>query len=252
MPKYNKKMNDTHGTNMSSIRKGKLYGIGIGPGDPELITLKAKRILDSVGTIFVPVKNMSESSTALSIVSKVIDLTGKNIVKVLFSMEGGREDFLAYGKEASSVIIRTLDPGNDAAMITLGDVSIYSTYMYLNGYIENEGYDTEIVPGVTSFSCSAALAKVPLMLGDEGLAVIPSLKNRKMAEAAMDNFDNVVVMKSGKSMDGIAEMMIERGIPRENAVVISRAGMDGQYIGPLMDGKEFNYFTTTIVKKVMK
>jgi precorrin-2/cobalt-factor-2 C20-methyltransferase len=235
---------------MTDRKKGKLYGIGIGPGDPELITLKAKRILDEVRTVFVPVKGMDEGSTALSIVSGAVDLTQKNIVKVRFSMEGGKEDFLACGKEASSVVIAALDSGCDAAMITLGDVSVYSTYMYLSGYVESKGYETEIIPGVTSFSCAAALAKVPLVLGDEGLVIVPSLKNRKMAEAAMDNFENIVVMKSGKSMDRISEMMATRGIPRENAVVISRAGMDGQYIGPLIEGEELNYFTTTIVKKV--
>ena len=229
-------------------KKGKLYGIGIGPGDPELITVKAKRILNEVPVIFVPVKDAGGDSTALSIISKIIDTGGKSIMDVVFSMEGGREDFLACGRTAASVVTGVLDSGRDAAMITLGDVSLYSTYMYLNGYIREGGYETEIIPGITSFSNASALTGIPLAMGDEGLAVIPaSLMHH--ADTLLRCLGNVAVMKAGGIMNEILELLDERGVPPENATVVSRAGMDGEYIGQIDAKRHFSYFTTVLIKR---
>ncbi|MDR2866008.1 MAG: precorrin-2 C(20)-methyltransferase [Methanomassiliicoccaceae archaeon] len=229
---------------------GKLYGIGIGPGDPGLLTLKAKEILDRTGTIVCPVKKEGEASTALEIVRKAVNISGKRIVPLVFAMEGGREQFEECGRKAGDVLMDILSKGEDAAVITLGDVSVYSTYMYLDGYVSSKGFETEIIPGVTSFSYAAALAKIPLMLGDEGLAVITP-KGRSI-EHALEGFENIVVMKSGKHMKEMSAAMTARGIPHENAVVVSRAGMEGQHIGVIDERREFNYFTTTIIKKVMR
>jgi len=229
---------------------GKLYGVGIGPGDPGLMTIKAKEILDGVKHIVAPVKKAGEESTALNIVLKCVDIKGKEIHDLVFTMEGGRAQFEECGRAAGDAIMKILSEGEDAAMISLGDISVYSTYMYLSGYVESNGYETEIIPGVTSFSYAAALAKVPLVLGDEGLAVITPRSG--LIPRAVKDFDNVVVMKSGGSMAEMRKEMEKNGIPAENAYVISRAGMDGQYIGPMDEGKEFNYFTTTIIKKVRR
>ena len=228
--------------------KGKLFGIGIGPGDPGLMTLRSKEILERVRHIIAPVKKEGDDGTALKIISKNIDVGKKQVHKLIFPMEGGSEQFAEYGRAAGDEIIKILRRGEDVAMITLGDVSVYSTYMYLNGYVAGHGFETEVIPGITSFTNAAALAGIPLMLGNEGLAVIPAAKADSLAEI-LDLFENVVIMKAGKLMEKIKEIMDKRGIPVENAVVVSRAGMDNEYIGPIDSGRDFNYFTTVILKR---
>ncbi|MBR2254298.1 MAG: hypothetical protein IJ856_00530 [Candidatus Methanomethylophilaceae archaeon] len=122
--------------------------------------------------------------------------------------------------------------------------------MYTNDEVKKRGYETEIIPGIPSFCHGAALANIPLMIGNEGLAIVPVAKeNTALLSNALDNFDNVVVMKAFKSMDLIQELMGGRGIPLSKATVISNVGMEGEYVGPMEEGREYGYFTTVIIKK---
>jgi len=229
--------------------KGKLYGVGIGPGDPGLITIRAKDLIETTKNIIVPVKNVGESSTALDIVKKAIDLSGKNIIPLKFEMDGGKDNFVKCGISAGDEIVKTLSEGEDAVMITLGDVSIYSTYMYLNDHIRKLGFETEIIPGVPSFSHAAALSGTPLVLNNESLIIMPGTSGIAEIKKAIEGNGNVVIMKSGGYMKDIIRIMKENNIPLEKAKVVSRAGMDGQYIGSLDPNRDFNYFTTTIIRK---
>ena len=168
----------------------------------------------------------------------------------LFSMDPDDSVREKCRQEAMDKMCKLLDNGEDIAMVTLGDVGVYSTYMYIDRDIAERGYSTEVVPGIPSFCHGAALAGIPLMIGDEGLAVVPMAKgNTKLLEAALDGFDNVVVMKAFKSIPVLIDMMSARGIPVENAVVVSNVGMDGEYIGPMDPKREYGYFTTVIIKK---
>lgn len=229
---------------------GKLYGIGVGPGDPGLLTLKAKRILDECGVIAYPVRRPGEGSTAFDIVSRAVDVSEKSIEEFLFSMDPDDSVRERCRAEAMEKMCRLLDNGEDIAMVTLGDVGVYSTYMYIDREIEARGYETEVVPGIPSFCHGASLARIPLMIGNEGLAVVPVAKeNRGLLRSAMESFDNVVVMKAFKSMPEIAAVMAECGIPAESAMVVSNVGMEDQYVGPMDADREYGYFTTVIVKK---
>ena len=143
-----------------------------------------------------------------------------------------------------------LDQGNDIAMVTLGDVGVYSTYMYIDQEIRERGYETDIVPGIPSFCHGASVAGLPLMIGNEGLAIVPVAKeNSQLLGNSLDNFDNIVVMKAFKSIPMIAKMMDERGIDRSKATVISNVGMPGEYVGPMDLTREYGYFTTVLIKK---
>lgn len=229
---------------------GKLYGIGVGPGDPGLLTLRAKEILDKCGVIAYPVRKVGEGSTAFDIIKQVVDVSEKSVEEFLFDMNPDDSVRERCREEAMAKMCRLLDNGEDIAMVTLGDVGVYSTYMYINDEIEARGYETEVVPGIPSFCHGAALARVPLMIGNEGLAVVPVAKeNSRLLRDALENFDNVVVMKAFKSMPEIAAMMDELGIPREGAVVVSNVGLDGEYIGPMDTERSYGYFTTVIIKK---
>ena len=170
---------------------GKLYGIGVGPGDPELLTLKAKRILDMADVIAVPVKEAGEASTALEIIRPVVKLSGRECMEVVFQMHPDEEKRRRCRQEACQRLTGELAKGKTIAMITLGDVSVYSTYMYVNQYVAQAGFDTEIVPGIPSFCSGAAAAQLSLMEGNESLAIVPSARETKNLAVALDHFENV-------------------------------------------------------------
>lgn len=230
--------------------KGKLYGIGVGPGDPSLMTLRAFEALQAAHTIAYPVKVRGERSTALDIVRRRVDVSGKDILELEFRMDPSDEVRQACRREAVAELAERLDRGEDIAMITLGDVSVYSTYMRIDRMVRDLGYETEVVPGIPSFCHGAALAGIPLMIGNEGLAIVPVAKeNSRLLEDALDNFDNIVVMKAFKSIGMILDMMESKGIPADRATVVSNVGMEGEYVGPMVRDRDYGYFTTVIIKK---
>ena len=233
-----------------AIMAGKLYGIGVGPGEPGLLTIKAKEILDRCGVIAFPVKKPGEGSIALDIIKPNVDISEKSIEEFLFSMDPDDSVRERCRAENMDKMCRLLDNGEDIAMVTLGDVGVYSTYMYIDKDIRARGYETEVIPGIPSFCHGAALAGVPLMIGNEGLAVVPVAKeNSKLLEEAIDNFDNIVVMKAFKSIGMLCDMLESKGIPLESATVVSNVGMEGEYVGPMVRDREYGYFTTVIIKK---
>lgn len=227
---------------------GKLYGIGVGPGDAQLLTLKAKAVLESSKVIACPVKEKGEESTALNIVRQAVELSGKEIIEVVFRMDRDRTKREQCRKEAAALLAGYLDKGLDIAMITLGDVSVYSTYTYVNQMIRSMGYETEIIPGIPSFCSGAALAQVSLAEGNESLGVISSLRGTESLETMLDKFDNLVVMKAGGHMAQIAQILKQRGL-EAHTTVLSNVGMDDAYVGPVDTDREYGYFTTLIIKK---
>lgn len=227
---------------------GKLYGIGVGPGDAGLLTLKAKEVLENTKVIACPVKEPGEKSTALSIIAQVIDLSEKEIIEVVFKMAKDKAVRQQCRKEAAQLLTEFLDRDMDIAMITLGDVSVYSTYTYVNQMVHQLGYDTEIIPGIPSFCSGAALAQVSLVEGNESLGVISSLKGTSSLEAMLDRFDNLVVMKAGSHMKEIADILEARHL-LEHTTVLSNVGMADAYIGPMDTARDYGYFTTLIIKR---
>ncbi|AMH94134.1 precorrin-2 C20-methyltransferase CbiL [methanogenic archaeon ISO4-H5] len=230
--------------------KGKLYGIGVGPGNPDLMTLRAKELLEKAQVIAYPVKKLGEEGVALNIISQRVDVKGKEVVELLFSMNPDDEVRKKCRAEAMEKICGLLDQGKDIAMVTLGDVSVYSTYMYIDRDIQKRGYETEVVPGIPSFCHGAALARLPLMIGEESVAVVSLAKrNNENAEKVLDAVDNLVIMKAFASIPAIVEMLNKRNIPLENATVMSNIGMEDEYLGPLDPNREYGYFTTVLIKK---
>ena len=235
------------------ITKGKLYGISVGPGEPGLLTIKAKQILDGCDIIAYPVKTAGEGSVALNIIKPNVDLSKKEIREYVFSMNPDYAVREQGWKKAYDDIVAALDEGKDIAMITLGDLSIFSTYMRIDQMIKSRGYETETVPGVPSFCHGASLAGVPLTMGEEALVVIPFNQARFDAlEVALDNYENIVVMKAYKHVDEIAETVQSKGRDISCITVMSNIGMNDQYIGPVVKGREYGYFTTLLIKKEEK
>ena len=230
--------------------KGKLFGVSVGPGDYKMITLKAKEALENSDIICFPAKAKGSSSFALSIIQQAIDITDKHIEELVFSMDPRDE----VRRESENVAIKRMcqlmDEGHNIAMITIGDAGVYSTYMYTDARIRAMGYETEVIPGISSFTYGAAMARLPLMIGDESFCVIPMAKgNADRLEKAIIDMDNIVVMKAFDSMDVIADILKRNGIPLETATVMCDVGTEKEYIGPIDLNREFGYFTTVLIKK---
>jgi len=228
--------------------KGKLYGVSVGPGDPELLTLKAKRIIEECDVLAYPVRVPGERSLALDIVKGALDITGKRISELLFQMSSDKAVRSSNYNAAIAELTALLEQGNKVCMITLGDVSVYSTFMRVGKDIEKKGFEMEVIPGVPSFCDGAAKAKIPLVLGTEGLAVVSAAEGSDLFITALDDFDNVVIMKAYASIDRISKKIdsMEEGA---DVFVVSNVGLKDEYIGPLDRDRKYGYFTTLIVKK---
>lgn len=227
---------------------GKFYAVGVGPGDFEYMTLKAKRVLETADVIAVPVKARGEKSTALEIAKKAVDLSEKTILELEFPMSRGRDTRLKSRQTAAEKVAAVLDESKTVAMVTLGDASLYSTCSYVSERLIKAGYETETVAGVPSFCASAACAGISLCSETESLAIVPAVTDIGELESILNTFSNVVIMKAGKSIDKIYDCLDRLGLT-QNAVVTSGVGMENEIIEPLKRNGEYGYFTTIIVKK---
>ena len=151
---------------------GKMYGIGVGPGDPELLTLKAVRLIRESAVVAVP-GTAKEESVAYKIVKQAIpELDEKEIIPVPMPMTKDK-DLLERSHEAGAKLVREqLDAGKDVAFLTLGDPTVYSTYLYIHKRIDAAGYDTEIISGITSFCAVSAKLNTGLVEKAEPLVQI--------------------------------------------------------------------------------
>lgn len=236
---------------------GTLYVIGVGPGDPEQLTLKAVRILRTVKCVCVPKGREEGSSMALNIVRKVVDMGDKEIIEAHFPMRKTKTS--AHARELDTkwnetveTVLGILSRGTDMAFITIGDPTIYSTFFYLyDRLLELDPLlPVEIVPGISSITASAARAKISLGLADEKIAVLPATYVHNIG-MVLEYFDTVVLMKVHKVFDKILAELDAAGLTG-SSFFVSRAGMDDEEvirdIGTLR-GKELNYFSVVIVKK---
>lgn len=229
------------------VRRGKIYGIGVGPGDPELMTLKARRLLEEADVVAVPVKKEGEESVALNIARGAVVIPEDKVLRVLFTMNKDKEKREACRQAAAGELMKYLDAGKNIAMPVLGDVAIYSTYSYVHKRLVKAGYEVEMVSGIPSFCAGASKASISLVEGNEGFGMIPSLKGMAQVEKALDTFDNLVIMKVGSHVKDVYELLKTRGL-ENNAVIVSNVGMEGEYVGPLLPDRDYGYFTTMIIK----
>ncbi|QGU00251.1 Cobalt-precorrin-2 C20-methyltransferase [Candidatus Syntrophocurvum alkaliphilum] len=232
--------------------KGKLYAIGVGPGDPELLTLKAKRILEAVDYLFIPVSREDKRSIAFSIITKVVKKDWK-IIEVLVPMTNDLVILQESWDETAKKISEVLDQGRDCAYITLGDPGTYSSFSYIHKSLVAlmPNLKVEIIPGITSYQAISAWVNKPLVEGQENLTIVPAVQNREKISTQLDNFDNIVFLKAGKKYREIDEILKQKGISAR-LTLASRFGFeDGFYTEDLneLNGKELDYLTSLLVKK---
>lgn len=225
------------------MNRGKFFGVGVGPGDPELLTLKAVRIIENIGVLAVPKTNDSKN-VALDIVSKAINISNKEILYLNFPMVKDKSILKEAHEENACKISDILNKGLDVAFLTLGDVSIYSTFSYVHSIVEKMGYDTEICAGVPSFCAVAAKLKISLTSMKKPLHIIPAVHGD--VEKSFDLDGTKVFMKAGGSAKTIAKVAEHKGF---SVLGISDCGMDSERKITDFENDEFGYFTTIIVKE---
>lgn len=230
--------------------KGKLYGIGVGPGAPELMTLKAKRLIEECDIVAVPVKKEGEESVALNIARGAASVPEEKVRRILFTMNKDKAKREECRQAAAEAIMEYLDAGQSVAMPVLGDVGIYSTYSYVHKKLIQAGYEVQMISGIPSFCAGASKANISIVEGNEGFGVIPSLKGIDQVKKAMGVFDNLVIMKVGSHVKEVYDILKAEG-KEDNAIIISNVGMEGEYVGPLLPDREYGYFTTMIIKSEM-
>lgn len=230
--------------------KGKFYGVGIGPGDPDLITIKAVNILGKCDYIVLPKAHGEDKSTAYSIAKKFINKDCKKL-EISFPMSK-EKSVLEYNRnKAADAISEILDLGFDAVFITLGDPTVYSTCMYEYKILKDRGYECEIIPGVTSFCAAAAKAGISLCEDKESFAVIPAYDGIDVSGTIVGNIDNFVIMKAYKNIGEIKNTLKNNGF-NNNVWAVTKCGLEGEKIYRSLndiDDEGLSYFTTVIVKR---
>ena len=226
--------------------KGKLYGIGTGPGDPELLTLKAVNTIKKCDVIAVP-KTGNGEKTAFGIIESYLE--GKELLECRFYMERDVEKRKEARQTAAASIMKLLDAGKNVGFVTLGDPTTYSTYAYVHDIIVGEGFDTEIIPGITSYAAAAAALGIALCTGEETLTIIGRSND---IDELLDAEGNKVIMKSGENLMKVLKKLKERGYG-DKTKIVSGATMDGQRLYDSIEeyeqSPETGYFTLAIVKE---
>lgn len=223
--------------------RGILYGVGVGPGDPELMTVKAVKTLRQAHWIALP--DTGGDKSALSIVAPYIE--GKPLIHCPAPMTRDKETLQKAHEEGARRIIEKLDLGEDVAFITLGDPSVYSTYIYLHRLVQQAGYEAQMIPGVPSFCVAAAALSVSLCDGGEPLHILPA--SYEGTEELLRLEGSKVLMKSGKSLHKVKETLREMGL--EGRVQMAECcSMENERLyksfGEIPD--ESSYFSILIVK----
>lgn len=232
---------------------GRLYGVGVGPGDPELVTPMAAKVLREVDVVFAPKSKGVEKSRALLAVDHL--LKGKIIVELEFPMTRDEEALKNAWRDAVERIYAELKKGKDAAFPTIGDPFFYSTFIHIaKGMREaHPGVEVEAIPGVTSLSACAADLGMPLADEGERVAIIPANYGVGDIAELRRAFDVIVLMKVSRHYDEIVKRLEEAEIA-DKAVLLERCGGGRASTYALRErvGKEVDYFSMILVRGVRK
>jgi len=234
--------------------------VGVGPGDPGLLTLKAAKILERCPVWFAPRAADDSPSTALEIARAAVLSQGKEIITHTFPMKKIHMDrepapeVAAAWKKAAGIVAEKLASGLDVAFPTLGDPSFYSTGFYVCGAILEASPQTaiEITPGVSSISAAAAVCGRPLCQGNERMVVIPATYGEEAIAEAVFTHDTVVLMKVHRVLGRIRDMLSRLGLA-DRAVLVERAGQTGERVARGLSEIDpalgCHYFSTIIVSR---
>jgi precorrin-2/cobalt-factor-2 C20-methyltransferase len=231
--------------------KGTLYGVGVGPGDPELITVKGLKLLQQVPVIYIPKSGEESGSFALTVVKKYLDPSRQEIIDLVFPMCKDREGLERFWNQSSGIIQGRLMQGLNVACICIGDPLFYSTFAHMMRKISESdpGMAIKIIPGVSSISACTGVVSLPLVQAGERLAVIPATYDPQGIRKVLLDFDTVVLMKVNRVVDKVLPILEELGLKKQ-AVFVSRATTDEEEVVwdlDLLKGRSLDYHSMIII-----
>lgn len=229
---------------------GIFYGIGVGPGDPELLTIKAARVLGQVDAVIAPKGEKTEDSTALDIARPYLPKEAQ-VIRLTFPMVNDPQELNRAWEENKEVILQLLAEGQKVAFLTLGDPMLFSTYIYIFRLLQDSGYPLVTIPGITSFSHMASRLGRPLAERDEILTIIPATAGEESLDQAIGSSSNLVLMKVYRNFASIMEKLKKSGYWK-NAVMVSKCGWNDEeiyYDLENIQGDKIHYLSTIIAKK---
>lgn len=230
------------------MKKGILYGVGVGPGDPELMTLRAVRRIRENTVIAFPGEIPEETTAYRIAVQAVPELSEKILLPIPMPMTQDAGALRRSHHRGANSIAAYLKQGQNVVFLTLGDVTIYSTFAYLKDILEADGYETRMENGIPSFCAAAARLNTSLVEWNQSLWIIPAA--HASAEAlftATEEGGTVVLMKAGKSLSRVKEIAARAGATVQ---AVANCGLPGECVCKTEDQipESSGYFTTVIVK----
>ncbi len=234
-------------------KNGTLYGVGVGPGDPELITVKAYRLLQTCSVIAYPNKRMGEKSYALEIVELYVEQAEKTMLGLVFPMTKDEAVLQEHWNNTVESVWSHLREGRDVVFVTEGDPMLYSTFIPMSRLMRLQHPEVEVlsVPGVSSVNAAASRLGVPLADGDEVVAIVPATDDRSAMRAALLAHDCVVFLKVAKVLDDILSILQELGLT-DKAMVCTNVTSSRERVWRHvleLQGASLNYLTLMVVRK---
>ncbi len=232
----------------------KLAVVGVGPGDPELLTIKGLRRIQAAQIIFVPRSRDSQHSIAQQIADDYLDLARQRIVELPLVMATDPAHMVDAWEAAAAVMAQALPATGEAVYLVLGDPSLYGTFTYLAASLQAQRPDLliEIVPGVNSYSAAAAAAGIPLAIGNERVAILPALYEDDPTSviALLKQFDTLVLLKAGSVLPRLKAALNDAGRAGQ-VVVAERVGFADQQLWhdlATLPDAALTYFSLAIIK----
>lgn len=233
---------------------GRLYGVGVGPGAPDLLTLRAHRILSTAPVVVYPACKPGASSYAWRIVREVVPPTA-HVLGQVFPMSRDWASLVPIWRENARAIATHLRAGTDVAFVTEGDPMLFSTFLHIRELIAQECPEAvvEIVPGIPALSAAAALTGLPLGQGDQRIAIIPATWHEDRLEDVLRTWDVVVLMKVARVYPKVLDVLAKTG-RTSHAALVSRATAEQQIVTRDLEkfrDRRLNYLTLVLVAKPM-
>jgi precorrin-2/cobalt-factor-2 C20-methyltransferase len=231
---------------------GTLIGVGVGPGDPELLTVKGLRVLTGADEVFVPVGDTGEVGRAEAVVRTHLGEDYGRLCRLLFALSDDAAARAENWDRAAREVTEPLREGRTCAFATIGDPNLYSTFSYLVQAIRETLPEVEVktVPGITAMQDLASRSGTVLALKDERLALLPFTAGKDALRGALESFETVVCYKGGGRLGEVLGVAEEAG-RLEDAIYGSRLGMEGEEVVPAAEmlGREGTYLSAVIFTK---
>jgi precorrin-2/cobalt-factor-2 C20-methyltransferase len=229
---------------------GILYGVGVGPGDPDLLTLKAVKVIQQADVIIAPKTEKKDDSLALSIARPFVRPDAE-IVKLVFPMVKDGEELSQAWQDNKEVMQALLRQGKKVVFLTLGDPMIYSTYIYVYQLLKDCGCLIETVPGIPSFCAIGSRLGYPVVEGEQVLNIVPATLADRDLDQSLSTADSVVLMKVYRNFPRVVEQLKKHGLLKK-AVMVSNCGLPEEQISrdlETMDAEKPLKYLSTIISK---